>query len=887
MRRKLGKYYYVSDSSAQQESEGVTVKLGRDSRTNRSVIVKVFENSAFKTSAGARELVKFEIETMSRTSGHPHVVQLSDVLVSPSHLFVIMDKVHGGDLFDVVAAEGRISEGVARHYFGQLLSAVEHCHSRGVCHRDIKVMQGFGYDGPTADVWSLGVTLFVMLSGFLPFEASTTSLIFEKAQAGDFQFAADLSCSACSLLNGMLDPDPSKRYTIAQVRSHPWFAGPMRRSRTGIGAKMGGLRSPLTGCGDGCGGCGGGGFWEGGWGGGGGECFIHPGIESRSSSFSEDDGFACGSSVCGEYADVIDAFCGGGSRVGGGRRRGAGEIGEGMFVISPPRGGRTSFSEYSNMTAPAESSANTECTNKVNVCRGGGGSAGSRGCGNDSSRTFWFGRDGSPPKRLWATPKGEDGDGNNDSNGKEIDNDYENSAASRSSSRPNRGGRAGPDFVGQLPPPPTQPLELGSVGGLGIDVVVSGNSAGGDSFGDTKGVFSTPEKHKLGHGNGSDSSSQSLCSSDRSPKWHSMYESIERGTSPNSDLAEEDSPTGRYTEDDGPTWWDHLAMRREGGGQASCCLRGAQGSGRPVPRRKAHIRAKSGSLLGTPRDRKESGVHAVRWKSNPESEADQTSNGDENEGARRGGRGGGGPFFAPLCHQRPSAGTAGRIRTKSSGGPGGSPIRSSAAGAGGLPVHSSANGAIASACAAARTPAPPWISSPSPADAPVTAAATAPVPVLAPAGRSIATDGAPTAAPTAKMIPAAMPTAAVAAPLKVEVSIPDVDPHALAKKLMMALKAMDCGCRLLPPSRKRGRVRIKAYRSVTGSAAGSAIGSATGYVAGAGGSPPPPQDSEEGNGKSGATEGDMSRVFYRIGYKRRAAAAAATAITTDNRNATM
>ena len=669
--------------------------------------------------------------------------------------------------------------------------------------------------------------------------------------------------------------------------------------------------------------------------GGGGECFIHPGIESRSSSFSEDDGFACGSSVCGEYADVIDAFCGGGSRVGGGRRRGAGEIGEGMFVISPPRGGRTSFSEYSNMTAPAESSANTECTNKVNVCRGGGGSAGSRGCGNDSSRTFWFGRDGSPPKRLWATPKGEDGDGNNDSNGKEIDNDDENSAASRSSSRPNRGGRAGPDFVGQLPPPPTQPLELGSVGGLGIDVVVSGNSAGGDSFGDTKGVFSTPEKHKLGHRNGSDSSSQSLCSSDRSPKWHSMYESIERGTSPNSDLAEEDSPTGRYTEDDGPTWWDHLAMRREGGGQASCCLRGAQGSGRPVPRRKAHIRAKSCSLLGTPRDRKESGVHAVRWKSNPESEADQTSNGDENEGARRGGRGGG-SFFRPVVpsaaerrHRRadkdkivgvsdanlnaagstavggaggaeraergrrgregdaatavadpdaanvaaadaaatrPAAGgpTGGGPQgiTSSGSGPGGSPVRSSAAGAGGLPVHSSANGAIASACAAARTPAPPWISSPSPADAPVTAAATAPVPVLAPAGRSIATDGAPTAAPTAKMIPAAMPTAAVAAPLKVEVSIPDVDPHALAKKLMMALKAMDCGCRLLPPSRKRGRVRIKAYRSVAGSAAGSAIGSATGYVAGAGGSPPPPQDSEEGNGKSGAAEGDMVCVTF-------------------------
>ena len=108
MARKLGKYL-VSATRAWREPHGVEVRTGRDLTTNRSVIVKAFDTSGFETSAESRELVKFEIETMSRTNGHPNIVRLLDVLASPSKLFVILENVPrgGGDLFEVVAAEGR------------------------------------------------------------------------------------------------------------------------------------------------------------------------------------------------------------------------------------------------------------------------------------------------------------------------------------------------------------------------------------------------------------------------------------------------------------------------------------------------------------------------------------------------------------------------------------------------------------------------------------------------------------------------------------------------------------------------------------------------------------------------------------------------------------
>eukprot|EP00752_Nemacystus_decipiens_P012663 g11217.t1 len=272
----VGKYQ-ISDRPALQESPGIEVKLGWDVSSNESVTVKAFDLAKFDDDDqdGVRELIRLEMNTLWRLD-HPNVVRLVDVFTSPtrSKTFVVVEAVSGGgDLFEAIAAKGRLNDDSARYYFAQLLDAVEHCHARGVCHRNIKpenvlldargnvkltgfalaglfdpslgdnhvenllhatcgtpdytapeVVQGFAYEGAAADVWSLGVTLYAMLAGYLPFEADSLPAVFDKAQAGDFKAAPEMSVEARSLLDCMLEPDPESRYTIQDIRAHPWLA---------------------------------------------------------------------------------------------------------------------------------------------------------------------------------------------------------------------------------------------------------------------------------------------------------------------------------------------------------------------------------------------------------------------------------------------------------------------------------------------------------------------------------------------------------------------------------------------------------------------------------------------------------------------------------------
>lgn len=106
MGRKLGNYL-LSNRRATQESPGIEVKTGRDLATNQSVAVKIFDIGTFAFAAGVRELLKFEVGTLSRLE-HPNVVRLVEVLASPTKIFVVMERVGGeGDLFDAIVAAGR------------------------------------------------------------------------------------------------------------------------------------------------------------------------------------------------------------------------------------------------------------------------------------------------------------------------------------------------------------------------------------------------------------------------------------------------------------------------------------------------------------------------------------------------------------------------------------------------------------------------------------------------------------------------------------------------------------------------------------------------------------------------------------------------------------
>eukprot|EP01018_Ginkgo_biloba_P032980 Gb_25414 [translate_table: standard] len=199
---------------------------------------------------------------------HPNVVQLHEVMASKTKIYIVLEFVTGGELFDKINDLGRLKEDEARRYFQQLVNAVDYCHSRGVYHRDLKpenllldtygnlkvsdfglsalpqqvrkdgllhttcgtpnyvapeVISGKGYDGAIADLWSCGVILFVLISGYLPFNETNIITLYRKINKADFTFPKRLSSGAKKLITRILDPNPKTRITVPEILEDGWF----------------------------------------------------------------------------------------------------------------------------------------------------------------------------------------------------------------------------------------------------------------------------------------------------------------------------------------------------------------------------------------------------------------------------------------------------------------------------------------------------------------------------------------------------------------------------------------------------------------------------------------------------------------------------------------
>ncbi|TMW99917.1 hypothetical protein EJD97_001710 [Solanum chilense] len=242
------------------------VKFARNVETGDNVAIKILDKEKVMKHKMIGQ-IKREISTM-KLIRHPNVIRMYEVMASKSKIYIVLEFVTGGELFDKIASKGRLKEDEARKYFQQLINAVDYCHSRGVFHRDLKpenllldangvlkvsdfglsalpqqvredgllhttcgtpnyvapeVINNKGYDGAKADLWSCGVILFVLMAGYLPFEESNLVALYKKIHKAEFTCPPWFSSNAKKLIKRILDPNPQTRITITEVIENEWF----------------------------------------------------------------------------------------------------------------------------------------------------------------------------------------------------------------------------------------------------------------------------------------------------------------------------------------------------------------------------------------------------------------------------------------------------------------------------------------------------------------------------------------------------------------------------------------------------------------------------------------------------------------------------------------
>ena len=240
------------------------VKLGLHILTGEKVAVKILEKEKIKDSADV-ERVSREIKILKIVK-HPNIIQLYEIIETLKQFYLIMEYANGGELFEYIVSHGKIKESQACKILQQLLMGLEYLHNNGIAHRDLKpenllidqdfnikivdfglsnifksgetlktacgspcyaapeMIAGKRYQGPKADIWSTGVVLFALVCGYLPFDDPNTGQLYKKILIGDFKCAKWVSTEARDLLKNILNVNPDERYSIEQIRGHPWIS---------------------------------------------------------------------------------------------------------------------------------------------------------------------------------------------------------------------------------------------------------------------------------------------------------------------------------------------------------------------------------------------------------------------------------------------------------------------------------------------------------------------------------------------------------------------------------------------------------------------------------------------------------------------------------------
>lgn len=260
--KSIGVYNIKESISSGEYSQ---VHLGLSKYTNDKVCIKIINKSSFAKNPDNFSLVKNEIEVL-KILKHRNILTLYEIYESNKYIFLITEYL-SQELSNIIISKKRLSESDAQKIFIQLVDALQYMHKLQICHRDIclehimldsnnipklidfgfstfykkgeqldeslgsisyacpEIIQEKTYEPELADVWSLGVCLYVMICGYLPFSEEDDNKNKEMIISGKVEFPNVVGNICKDLIKKMLDVDPKKRLNLLKITRHPWTKG--------------------------------------------------------------------------------------------------------------------------------------------------------------------------------------------------------------------------------------------------------------------------------------------------------------------------------------------------------------------------------------------------------------------------------------------------------------------------------------------------------------------------------------------------------------------------------------------------------------------------------------------------------------------------------------
>ena len=244
------------------------VKLGINKYTNEKVAIKLLEKKKITEKKDLERI--FREMSIVKTLNHPNIIKTYEIFENEKYYYIIMDYCKGGELFDYIVKKGRLNEEETSFFFYQIINGLEYIHSKNIVHRDLKpenllltdknklkiidfglsnyfnlnkenktkllktpcgspcyaapeMVSGNKYNGFKTDIWAIGIVLYAMIVGYLPFEDSDNDILFQKILDCDIEFPEFLNELSIDIIKKILNSNCDERYSISDIKRHQFY----------------------------------------------------------------------------------------------------------------------------------------------------------------------------------------------------------------------------------------------------------------------------------------------------------------------------------------------------------------------------------------------------------------------------------------------------------------------------------------------------------------------------------------------------------------------------------------------------------------------------------------------------------------------------------------